>query len=174
MKDNSGLSLIEMIIVLCIAAILLTGAAIGVRSLHYADANYCAKEINSTLYALRTQTLSQGDLHHYLVIEWDDLSQEYYLSIATSSGIALDSSNWTTDALSISNRKKLASESITISYSMDGTVYNNIRGTDSVILISYKPDSGSFESSYKQIQVISESKTSTIFMVANTGNHYMK
>ncbi len=183
MRDNNGFSLIEIIVVLCIAALLVSGTAIGIRSLHYADAQYCVKELNSALYTLRANTLSQGELHHYLVIEWDDSNQEYNLILATSTDVIKNKTEWESAKstieeenakLKISSHKKLASRLITISYSTNKTSFSEIRNANSVILISYKADSGAFESGYKQIRVTSNNNSSTLFMVTSTGNHYIR
>ncbi len=183
MRDNKGFSLIEIIVVLCIAALLVSGTAISIRSLHYADAQYCVKDLNSALYTLRTNTLSQGELHHYLVIEWDNTKQEYNLILARSSDEITNNTEWVSAktktegesaTLKISLHKKLASRLITISYSTNKTSFSEIRNANSVILISYKADSGAFESGYKQIRVTSNNNSSTLFMVTSTGNHYIR
>jgi prepilin-type N-terminal cleavage/methylation domain-containing protein len=174
LKDNKGFSLIEIMVVLVIVAIIFTGTVISIRLLNFADTEYCANEINSEMGTLRMETMSKGSVHHYLVIEWDSTDHTYYMSRVTSaSNKPLDSANWQTDASTIRNRKKLASSKITIATSLDGTIFTDITVTNSVILISFVPSSGAFESTYKQIRVTSIGKTSTVVMVGKTGKFYV-
>ena len=56
--NNKGFSLIELIVVLAVMAVAITGAVIGISVLGKGDAGKASKNIYSALSSLRTNTLS--------------------------------------------------------------------------------------------------------------------
>jgi len=174
MRDNKGFTLIELILVITIAAILAGGSLMSLKYLSYANVNKVTEKIDSSLTKLQMDTISKAYPYGYLAIEWDNTEQVYYLTMATSTN-ELTQANWSSAAKTIVSRKKIADKKITITYVDlgEGSSKVTLRDTVPVLLISYKPDSGAFLSLCKQIDVTNESRSSTIHMVNMTGNHYV-
>jgi hypothetical protein len=105
-----------------------------------------------------------------LVIHWDAVNQEYVMNTVTSS-TELNAVTWSTGT--IERSKKLASKDITISYLNRGSA-SPIMVRDTALLINNNPSTGAFVSNCKQIDVNSGSTVRTIYLVAQTGNHYME
>lgn len=174
MKNNRGFSLIELIVVLAIIALLTGGTAIGVRILAYSDTEKITKTIEQSLQKLRVDTMSQGELHHYLFIAWNDTEEEYEIGYVTGS-VPLDESNWNNGSFSsISNRKGLCSSNVSISYSnnSDGSDGKEIRDSNPVLLLQYYVHSGAFQSNCRMISIKNGSKIIKINLVGKTGKHY--
>jgi prepilin-type N-terminal cleavage/methylation domain-containing protein len=174
MRNNQGFSLIELMVVITILAVLISGVGINLRLLSFTDTERVIKEVDSALSKLQLETMSQGNQNHYLILEWDNTEKAYYICFATSSSV-LTQENWATSTKTVTNRKKLAAESITITYSnqTDGSSSILLRDAKPVLLISFMPSTGAFQSSCKQIVIESSGKTKTLHMIGITGNHYI-
>jgi prepilin-type N-terminal cleavage/methylation domain-containing protein len=175
MQSNRGFSLIELMVVISILAILVAGSGVSLHLASYSNTERVAKEIDSALSKLQLETMSQGNQNHYLAIEWDMTEKVYYICKATSSNV-LTEANWASAVKTITNKKKLASESIIISYSnqTDGSNSVLLRDVNSILLLSFIPSTGAFQSSSKQILIASDSKTTILHVVSITGNHYIE
>jgi prepilin-type N-terminal cleavage/methylation domain-containing protein len=173
MKDNKGFTLVELIIVIAIAAIMTIGVYASMNILVLADTKSCSKVIDVTLNQLRLETMSKGNVKHYMVIEWNNIKSCYYLNVVTSD-IPLNEINWNTQADTVKN-KVIADKDLIISYTdqPDGTNIRLIDASNPYILIQFTPSSGAFESVWKQIIVTSKVDTATINMVTKTGKHYV-
>lgn len=174
MKDNRGFSLIELIVVMAIIALLIGGTAIGIRILSYTDTEKITKTVDQSLHKLRIDTMSKGNLYHYLFIAWNDTKEEYEIGYVTGT-VALNGTNWDDGSVStISNRKGLCSSKVTISYSDHsiGSDLQEISTSNDVLLLQYYVHSGAFQSNCRMISIVNGSKNTSIHLVGKTGKHY--
>ncbi|MHB8131256.1 MAG: prepilin-type N-terminal cleavage/methylation domain-containing protein [Mobilitalea sp.] len=173
MKNNKGFTLVELIIVIAIAAIMTIGVAASMNLLVFAHSKSCANEINETLDQLRLETMSKGSVKHYIIIEWNNIQSGYYLNVVTSE-VHLNEINWNTEADTVKS-KKIADKDILLSYTdqSDGSNIRLIDIANPYVLIQFTPSSGAFESIWKRIIVTSKVGSETIFMVTKTGKHYL-
>ena len=66
-KLNSGMTLIEILVVVAILSIMVGVAGVSISLLSSRDAESCAKDINTTLEAARMRTLSQEGNHNFVM-----------------------------------------------------------------------------------------------------------
>ena len=175
MKNNKGYTLIELMVVISIAAILVLGATSITRILTLSSSMKITQTIDSQLSKNRLLTMSKGN-YRYLAIDWNSTKEEYEISLVSSS-IALDTTNWKTSGI-IETNKKLASKDVTISYqngaSATPVIIRDALDEVLVLLINNNPSTGAFVSNATQITIASSGKNSTIYMVEKTGNHYIE
>lgn len=172
--NNRGFTLIELIITMAVAAVLICGVGLSFNLLEYADTKSCAEMVNTTMDKLRLETMSKGEKYHYLIIEWKNSQEKYYLNTVTSE-VPLDESNWAARALTIRS-KELADRNISIVYTKepDGSNIKNIDTLDPCLIIQFDKGSGAYLSDWRQIIISSRADTSVIQMVTKTGKHYIK
>ncbi len=175
MRDNRGISLIELIAVMAILAILSGGALISLNYLSFADVDKAMEKVDSSLSKLQMETVGTGYPYSYLAIRWNSTDKSYDISNVTST-VELTPDNWESASKTISNQKKIANEKVMITYSNeeDGSNPIELRDDNPILLISFKPHSGAFLSSCRTIVLEGKSKKSTLIMVAKTGNHYVE
>jgi len=168
--NKKGFTLIELMVVMAIAALLMTGTGSLVRILTLSNVDKVTQKIDSALSKNRLLTMSKGD-YRYLVLHWDSTTEEYKISTVTSTA-ALDTTNWNTAGI-IESQKILASKDATISYVNSG-VATAVMVKDTPLLLSFYPSSGAFRSNSIQISILIGSKSKTIYLVSKTGNHYIE
>lgn len=169
MKNSKGFTLIELMVVISIAALLLMGSTSMIRILTLSNTNKIVEKIDSEISKNRMLTMSKGN-YRYVVISWNAANLEYDISIVTSN-TELSSSTWST--ATIESSKKLASEDITISYHNKGSA-SAVMVRDNALLINNNPGTGAFMSNSTQINIISGIKTREIYLVTKTGYHYIE
>lgn len=172
-KVNRGFSFIELIVVISIIALLISGTGISLRILAYTDTEKITKEIDQSLRKLRLDTMSQGNLYHYMFLTWEEINQEYQIGYVTGDH-PLDEFNWNVEG-EISGRKKLASSKVKIlvGEQTDGSDGMELGDTTQVILIQFYVHSGAYQSPYRTIMVEHGRNRTTIHMVGKTGKHYI-
>ena len=175
MRDNRGVTLVELIVVITIIAVLTGGATMSLKYLSHANVDKVTERIDSSLSKLQAETISKAYPYGYLAIEWDVIDEAYKMYLVTSP-IQLTQSNWTSVVKTIIYEKKLGDKDISITYSnqSDGTDQVTIGESNQVLLINFNPASGAFSSQCKQIVVGNGVKNSTIYLVSMTGNHYIE
>lgn len=85
MKNNKGMSLIEIIIVIAILAILTVGTLGGINYIRYGNAKECAYEINAALDKVRMEAMSRAEKPYLYLYEFDN---SYYMRQSTASASA--------------------------------------------------------------------------------------
>lgn len=174
-RHNEGFSLIELMIVMVIAAILISGTGIGLRYLSYSDSEKIAKTIEASLSKLQVETMSRGNQYTYLSLEWDGVNQGYYLGTVTST-VSLNQGNWDYTAKTVIERRKIASSDISIAYaeSTDGSDQVILNDATKVLLLNFDPGSGAFKSKCQQIIISSSSEVKKLRLILLTGNHFIE
>lgn len=175
MRHNQGFSLIELIVVIVIAAILISGAGVGLQYLTYSNTEKIARSIDQSLGKLQLETMSTGNQYSYLAIEWDEVEKAYFLCNVIST-IQVTQTNWDTVTKTITNRKKIANSNTIISYSSnaDGSNQTIIRDTIKIVLLNFKPGSGAFQSNSQLIIINTSGKLKKLQLILLTGNHYIE
>lgn len=169
MKNSKGFTLIELMVVISIMALLLMGSASMIRMLTLSNTNKIVQKIDSEISKNRMLTMSKGN-YRFVVISWNATDHEYDISIVTSSTV-LNASTWSTGV--IESTKKLASEEVTLSYLNSGSAVP-VMVKNEALLIHNDPGTGAFMSSCSQVDIMSDSKTKTIYLVTKTGYHYIE
>lgn len=109
LRNQNGITLVEIIIVIAIVGILASTAVMMIGHLHYADTQKVVKTLDSSLNELQVKTMSKtGDYYMYVY----HLSDGYYVQILSENLSAFDASRLTTDGKKLSNN--------TISICQDG------------------------------------------------------
>ena len=109
LRNQKGITLVEIIIVIAIVGILASTAVMMIGHLHYADTQKVVKTLDSSLNELQVKTMSKtGDYYMYVY----HLSDGYYVQILSENLSAFDASRLTTDGKKLSNN--------TISICQDG------------------------------------------------------
>lgn len=169
MKDNQGVTLIELIVVILIMGVLAGGAAIGVRSLDAGNVQSTVERVSALLDYVRIENMSK-DKTYYLVIEKVD--ESYFAKVQYLDGVV---------------RKDVLTEPLKLK---DGTVtYYCEEGSSELpytvgegaapgvkLEISYNKGSGDFNfgssGKIKRVVIRAASRNYTIYLVAATGKHY--
>lgn len=100
LRDNTGITLVEIIIVIAIIGILVGSSVMMIGHLHYADTQKVMKTIDSSLDQLRVKTMSKsGDSYLYIY----HLSSGYYADILPDNLSSFDGSKLTKNGTKLSN-----------------------------------------------------------------------
>ena len=163
-KDNGGFSLIEMIIVIAIAAILTGSSFTMVRSIAYANTKKASETVLSTLDTQRITAMSKkGNWYVYIY----HLSDGCYIKAVDN--VELSSFN----ASYLDNKGiKICSDSIGIY--IDSEAGTKVDGTD-IICIKYTK-TGVFDGTKTNVNkiIVDGTGTNTITLVHSTGKSYLE
>ncbi|MCD7708714.1 MAG: prepilin-type N-terminal cleavage/methylation domain-containing protein [Clostridiales bacterium] len=172
-ENQKGFSLVEMIIVIAIAAIL-AGAAIGMTSqLRYANTKKVVDTIDDAITRLQVTAMSQEDMPYLYIYECDG---NVYMKTTTTeltsyNGTVLDKSGTKLTNSNIKVYSQTADEAST--ESTDGSVSGTqVSGTDFIKVAYTRSSTFSDKTSTEYITVVG-SHTSQIHLVTDTGKHFV-
>ena len=159
LRNQNGITLVEIIIVIAIVGILASTAVMMIGHLHYADTQKVVKTLDSSLNELQVKTMSKtGDYYMYVY----HLSDGYYVQILSENLSAFDASRLTTDGKKLSNN--------TISICQDGVELPE----DGYMKIAYTKQA-TFETTNTNVQTIRIDGVPeySIQLVYDTGKHFV-
>lgn len=100
LRDQSGITLVEIIIVIAIVGILASTSVMMLGHLHYANTQKVVQTLDSTLDKLQVTTLSKTGNYYLYVYKLDD---GYYARILSDDLSAFDSAKLTDDGTKLCN-----------------------------------------------------------------------
>lgn len=159
-KDNKGFSLVEFIIVVGIIAIVTSAAFYGFGYLSMADCKKCATRINSGLSTAKSKTMASVDPVNMFLYRYDG---DYYIKYDTSDTITKD-----TDA------EKVGNANITVKVNSVGGSSTILQDGSEPVKISSSRKDGSYKSGPQTIDVSAGDVTKTIYLVTDTGKHFIQ
>ncbi len=173
MKNNQGVTLIELIIVMAIASILAGGSIIGVRLLGVGSAKRNANRIDSMLDFVQLQNMTKSKVHYLIISEENGT---YVMKVRAGAG--------TEDPILAKEELKLVRGEITYQRKYDGTTYLLSstpvpgRTISPKLEICFRKDTGGVSMNTQgdiitRIGVTSAGRSYTIHLVEATGKHYI-
>lgn len=163
-KDHRGLSMIELIIVLAVLAILSTGTIGIYRSLGFANTKKAAVYIDNLLTRARLDTMSKKDRTYVYLYQIDG---RLYSIQSNDGGLSMDPGG----GLSVEEGSPF-SRNISLSY-IDHSGATCKLEDDQWICISFRRDSGAFDSYYSRLIINSRNSSTEITCVKETGRHWV-
>lgn len=159
-QNNSGMSLVEIIVVVLILGILSAGAVVGFSFIRSMDASSAAETIVSLLNRTKVETLAskEGDNVRLQVMKEDNTFYGRILKGSGSTETELDKVKIGGNGISIVAKYGASSLTIDDSHSC---------------IIQYNKSNGAFSSTYTRFEVTG-AKTSNVYMVTGTGRCYME
>lgn len=166
--NNTGYSMIEVMLVIAILVILSTGSMVAFSHIKYGNTTTCAKEIGAAIDKVRLEAMSKADKPDLYIYQYE---KNYYLKASSTIPILDDSGT------------KIGSNEIKISY-LDAVSGEVVVASPAAIRLGFSRSTGSFINTdtavageidkgpvfYKQL-IISGGKTYTITMYETTGKH---
>lgn len=180
-NDESGFTLVEVIIVMAVAAILAGTAYSGISMLSAGNAKKAATKFDSYLSTLQTDNLTKKDKEYmYLYVDADGKSQILYSESDMSSRSDVVSAAGATDA----RVHEVAQDGISVMLNATDKTNSGssqIDKTDGVLKISFDKSTGAFSCSSKGsdgrfYDEISFGGSSVVHakLVKATGKHFVK
>ena len=160
-KNNAGMSLVEVVVVVLIMGILSAGAVLGFTFIRNRDASSAAEALVTALNRAKLQTTASGsgeDIKLQVVAESDG----YY-------GRILKVSGGTTTEI---DKVEIGDSVISIASELPDGTRTSISGS-SPCEITYQKSNGAYTSPYIKL-IVSGSKTITVRMVTSTGRCYIE
>ena len=164
-RNEAGVTLIEIIIVLAIIGILASVSVLLIGHLHYADTERVINNIDTSMNELQIKNISKAEQSYLYIYH---LSDGYYMRILSDDLSGFDSSKLNGDGTKLSNN------TIEIYGTDAGGSRVAIKGTANYIKVSYTK-SGSFDSSKTNVKEIAIEGTpqQTLTLVFDTGKHFI-
>lgn len=164
-RNEAGVTLIEIIIVLAIIGILASASVLLIGHLHYADTERVINNIDTSMNELQIKNISKAEQSYLYIYH---LSDGYYMRILSDDLSSFDSSKLNGDGTKLSNN------TIEIYGTDAGGSRVAIKGTANYIKVSYTK-SGSFDSSKTNVKEIAIEGTpqQTLTLVFDTGKHFI-
>ena len=164
-RNEAGVTLIEIIIVLAIIGILASASVLLIGHLHYADTERVINNIDTSMNELQIKNISKAEQSYLYIYH---LSDGYYMRILSDDLSGFDSSKLNGDGTKLSNN------TIEIYGTDAGGSRVVIKGTANYIKVSYTK-SGSFDSSRTNVKEIAIEGTpqQTLTLVFDTGKHFI-
>ena len=159
LRNQNGITLVEIIIVIAIVGILASTAVMMIGHLHYADTQKVVKTLDSSLNELPVKTMSKTGVYYMYVYH---LSDVYYVQILSENLSAFDASRLTRDGKKLSNN--------TISICQDGVELPE----DGYMKIAYTKQA-TFDTTNTNVQTIRIDGVPeySIQLVYDTGKHFV-
>ena len=179
-KGTDGFSLIELVIVIAIAAIMVGGAALSINILTTANTKDLANEINSGLTELKAKNISQEKPVYLHVYKYQD---SYYMKYTDSVSLTPDDSGKEigSPAMRVSvtydvrddSDHKLSDE--TAMLGAGGDICIGMAKKDGAFIFFEKNLAEKRKRAAREITVSSSDGSGYIvYMVTDTGNHYIQ
>ena len=164
-RNEAGVTLVEIIIVLAIIGILASASVLLIGHLHYADTERVINNIDTSMNELQIKNISKSEQSYLYIYH---LSDGYYMRILSDDLSGFDSSKLNGDGTKLSNN------TIEIYGTDAGGSRVAIKGTANYIKVSYTK-SGSFDSSKTNVKEIAIEGTpqQTLTLVFDTGKHFI-
>ena len=164
-RNEAGVTLVEIIIVLAIIGILASASVLLIGHLHYADTERVINNIDTSMNELQIKNISKAEQSYLYIYH---LSDGYYMRILSDDLSGFDSSKLNGDGTKLSNN------TIEIYGTDAGGSRVAIKGTANYIKVSYTK-SGSFDSSRTNVKeiVIEGTPKQTLTLVFDTGKHFI-
>lgn len=164
-RNEAGVTLVEIIIVLAIIGILASASVLLIGHLHYADTERVINNIDTSMNELQIKNISKAEQSYLYIYH---LSDGYYMRILSDDLSGFDSSKLNGDGTKLSNN------TIEIYGTDAGGSRVAIKGTANYIKVSYTK-SGSFDSSKTNVKEIAIEGTpqQTLTLVFDTGKHFI-
>ena len=164
-RNEAGVTLIEIIIVLAIIGILASASVLLIGHLHYADTERVINNIDTSMNELQIKNISKAEQSYLYIYH---LSDGYYMRILSDDLSGFDSSKLNGDGTKLSNN------TVEIYGTDAGGSRVAIKGTANYIKVSYTK-SGSFDSSKTNVKEIAIEGTpqQTLTLVFDTGKHFI-
>lgn len=161
-NNNSGFSLVELMVVVAIMAVLSTGVYIGYNALFNQKAKTAAKEVKAMLQTVRMTTMSKSGTYKLLI------SEDSTDGCVIIKSISIDSSG----AENVIKEEKLDSSISIVAKKTNGSEQNASDGIE----LSFNRSSGAFEpcngiagGEYYNQLIVKGGSTVTILLSQSTG-----
>lgn len=164
LRDQNGITLVEIIIVIAIIGIMASTAVMMIGHLHYADTQKVVKTLDSSLDALQVKTMSKSGRYYMYVYR---LGNSFYMKILPDDISGFDASKFTEDGT------RLCNSTITIYGKMGGTS-TEVTDQSYVIKVAYTK-SALFDSTCTNVDEIDIDGVPhyTLKLVTDTGKHFV-
>jgi len=158
---NSGVSLVEVIVVVLIIGIVAASTTFGISFLRSMDASATAKELMALLEKTRLQTLAMEE-GEAVSLELYEADNKYYVRIKQGTK--------ETDLV------RLKGTGLSITVRATGTVPETVtivKEGESPVVFSYDKGNGAFTSDWNRVE-FSGTKEQTLVLVTKTGRCYLE
>lgn len=155
--NNSGMSLVEIIVVVLILGVMASATFLGVDYLKRSDAKSTAEMIKSAIDRTRMLTISASE-DRDIQLKIGKNEKGFYCEISQKNG----------EEREIIDTMTADTNKVTVSADTIKIVKN------SIAVIKFDKDNGSSSCTYKDITVSGAGKTVTVHLVLNTGRTYYK
>lgn len=158
MRNNSGFSLIELIVVVAIIALMSTGTMAGLGYLSLANTSKCATKIDSGFTKLKSKNMAKADTTYMHLYNYND---NFYIVYND-----LDETSFTPNGTG----EQIANSKVQVS--MDDDPLENGES----ICFSIRKKDGSFVNTLNPTSkiVVSGQTSKTITIVTSTGKHFIE
>lgn len=165
LRDQNGITLVEIIIVIAIIGILASTSVMMIGHLHYADTQKVVKTLDSSLDALQVKTMSKTGNYYMYVYRLDN---SFYMRILPDDISGFDTTKFTKDGT------RLCNSTITI-YGKKAGASSEVTDKSYVIKVAYTK-SALFDSASTNVDeiYIDGVPDYTLKLVMDTGKHFVQ
>lgn len=164
LRDQNGITLVEIIIVIAIIGILASTSVMMIGHLHYADTQKVVQTLDSSMDALQVKTMSKAGKYYMYVYKLDN---SFYMKILSDDTKGFDETKFTKDGT------RLCNDTIKI-YGIKGGTKTEVTDKSFVIKVAYTK-SALFDSCTNVDEIFIDGVPDyTLKLVADTGKHFVK